>query len=79
VSLASAPAVYRFLSTLPDSSVVVELPLGEPAFDVRYMFYSTLHWKKLVNGYSGGAPMGYEQLTTALEDLFIIVASKSTG
>jgi hypothetical protein len=69
VSIFSAPPVYRFLSTLPDSIAVVELPLGEPAFDVRYMFYSTLHWKRLVNGYSGGAPLDYEQLANALEDV----------
>jgi len=64
-----APAVYRFIAQLPPSSVVVELPLGEPAFDVRYMFYSTLHWKRLVNGYSGGAPLRYEFLTEAVKDV----------
>ena len=50
-------------------SVIVELPLGEPAFDVRYMFYSTRHWHRLVNGYRGGVPPSYEQLDEALEDL----------
>jgi hypothetical protein len=64
-----APAVYRFIAALPPSSVVVELPLGEPAFDVRYMFYSTLHWKRLVNGYSGGGPKQYEFLREALNDV----------
>ena len=43
-------------------TVLLELPLGEPAFDIRYMFYSTLHWKPLVNGYSGGAPLGLRLL-----------------
>jgi hypothetical protein len=65
----AAPEVYRFLATLPSSTVLMELPLGEPAFDVRYMFYSTLHWKRLVNGYSGGAPQQYEMLTESLKDL----------
>ena len=37
----SAPPVYDFIASLPSDSVLVELPLGEPAFDVRYMFYST--------------------------------------
>jgi hypothetical protein len=64
-----APAVYRFIAQLPPASVVVELPLGEPAFDVRYMFYSTLHWKRLVNGYSGGAPLRYELLSEAVKDV----------
>jgi len=66
---AAAPAVYGFIAQLPASAVVIELPLGEPAFDVRYMWYSTLHWKRLVNGYSGGAPLHYEFLREALKDL----------
>jgi hypothetical protein len=64
------PAVYDFIASLPATSVLVELPLGEPAFDVRYMYYSTRHWRPLVNGYSGGAPPTYEQLDLALQDLF---------
>jgi len=63
------PAVYRFIAELPPSSIVVELPLGEPAFDVRYMFYSTFHWRRLVNGYSSGAPLQYEFLGEALKDV----------
>jgi hypothetical protein len=62
------PPVYRFLAQLPASSVVIELPLGEPAFDIRYMFYSTTHWKRLVNGYSGGAPIEYQFLAESLKD-----------
>jgi hypothetical protein len=65
---AAAPEVYRFVAQLPAAAVLLELPLGEPAFDVRYMFYSTLHWKRLVNGYSGGFPWSYEMLTESLKD-----------
>src|SRR3954469_519842 len=64
----AAPEVYRFAAQLPESAVLLELPVGEPAFDVRYMFYSTLHWRRLVNGYSGGAPPAYALLTEALKD-----------
>ncbi len=64
----AAPEVYRFAASLPASAVLLELPLGEPAFDVRYMFYSTLHWKRLVNGYSGGFPSSYDMLTESLKD-----------
>ena len=64
-----APDVYRFAAELPPSAVLIELPLGEPAFDVRYMLYSTLHWKRLVNGYSGGAPADYEMLTESIKDV----------
>ena len=64
----TAPPVYTFLASLPTDSVIAELPLGEPAFDVRYMFYSTRHWRRLVNGYSGGAPPSYESLDMALQE-----------
>ena len=66
---AAAPEVYRFVAQLPASAVLLELPLGEPAFDVRYMFYSTLHWRRLVNGYSGGVPASYDMLTESLKDV----------
>ena len=60
--------LYRFVAALPPTSAIVELPLGEPAFDVRYMFYSTRHAKPLVNGYSGGEPAGYSFLNQTLQD-----------
>ncbi len=68
VSLADARELYAFIARLPDTAAIVELPLGEPAFDVRYVFASTRHWKRLVNGYSGGAPQEYLQLAQDLED-----------
>ena len=49
--------------------MLIELPLGEPAFDARYMYYSTLHWRRLVNGYSGGQPVDYGLLDHALVNL----------
>jgi hypothetical protein len=69
VTTAPAPEVYRFVAQLAPSAVVIELPLGEPAFDIRYMFYSTTHWRRLVNGYSGGAPPQYAVLTEAFKDI----------
>jgi hypothetical protein len=67
----TAPPVYEFLAQLPQRAVVLELPLGEPAFDVRYQFFSTTHWRRLVNGYSGGSPSDYERLDEALQDALI--------
>ncbi len=67
----ATPAVYRFAAQLPPSSALIELPFGEVAFETRYMFYSTSHWRRLVNGYSGGSPDEYglwaEQLKDALD------------
>jgi hypothetical protein len=67
-SVADVPPVYDFVAKLPRSTPIVELPLGEPAFDVRYMLYSTTHWQPLVNGYSGGGPADYERLDQSLQD-----------
>jgi hypothetical protein len=66
--LDAPPPVYGFAARLPASSVLLELPLGEPAFDVRYMFYALGHGHALVNGYSGGAPPAYLRLREAIEE-----------
>jgi hypothetical protein len=62
--------LYRAVANLPASAAIAELPLGEPAFDVRYMFNSTNHWRRLVNGYSGGEPAAYTFLSQSLQDVF---------
>lgn len=66
---AATPPVYGFVAQLPASAVILELPFGEVAFEARYIFYSTAHWRRLVNGYSGGAPVEYGLLAEALRDL----------
>ncbi len=66
---AEMPPVYRFVATLPPSSALIELPFGEVAFEIRYMYFSTLHWRPLVNGYSGGAPDLYGLWAEQLRDL----------
>lgn len=65
---AATPAVYRFVAQLPPSSALIEMPFGEIAFETRYMFYSTTHWRPLVNGYSGGAPDEYGLWAERLKD-----------
>ena len=61
------PGAYRFLATLPSpGTVVVEFPLGEWAYEVRYVFYSTAHWHPLLNGYSGHFPLSYNMNATHL-------------
>jgi hypothetical protein len=66
------PPVYRFLRQLPDG-VVVELPVparaGLAELDLDYMFWSTKHWHKLVNGYSGYYPPSYPATLERLNSL----------
>ena len=54
--------LYEFLAQLPDGNVL-ELPVPRldalPFHDARYLYTSTIHWKTLVNGYSGFFPPTY--------------------
>ena len=45
---ATLPSVYRAVDALPSAAVLAELPLGQPDYDLRAMFYSTHHWRRLV-------------------------------
>ena len=56
----NAPAVYRALVTLPDARVIAEFPFGDAAWELRAVYYSTVHWKRLLNGYSGAFPQSYK-------------------
>ncbi len=56
------PPVYEYLASLNPDAVILELPFGDPAYDLRYMYYSTFHWRRLVNGYSGGFPPWWPKL-----------------
>jgi hypothetical protein len=60
------PPVYRFLETLPDRVVVAEFPFGSDAYELRYVYYSTVHWHRLLNGYSGGFPASYFRIRDTL-------------
>ncbi|MGE5361876.1 MAG: glycosyltransferase family 39 protein, partial [Bacteroidales bacterium] len=56
-------AIYSWFHGRP-TSVIAELPapgrVAERLFeDVRYQYWSTFHWNKLVNGYSGILPRMY--------------------
>jgi hypothetical protein len=64
------PPVYRWLAEQPGRDAVVHLPMLDvyglekrPAFhESIYMVYSTLHWKRLVNGYAGIEPRRYVEI-----------------
>jgi len=66
---ARGPAVYREMARQPADSVVLELPLGQPDYDQRAMYYSTVHWRPLVNGYSGFIPPHYGRMITAFSEM----------
>jgi len=55
----ASPPVYNLVAGLPETAVVVEFPFGSAPYELRYMFYSTKHRRRLVNGFSGSLPSSY--------------------
>jgi hypothetical protein len=47
-------------------SPMLEFPMA-PEHDTTYMYYSTFHWERLVNGYSGFFPPSYIEMYRALD------------
>jgi hypothetical protein len=60
------PAVYRAVRALPPRAVLAEFPFGEEQYELRYMVCSAVHWRPLLNGYSGGFPRSYAANRAAL-------------
>jgi hypothetical protein len=65
------PAVYDALPR-DRQVVIVDLPLpahdGEYWIDPMYLYYSTFHWQRLVNGFSGFIPVWYPRLVVAARE-----------
>jgi hypothetical protein len=63
------PAVYRWIAREPEVRALVELPIHRDTRENQYIYYSTLHWKPLANGYSGYMPPAHERLTERIRFL----------
>ena len=64
------PAVYEWLSEIPGSVPVVELPLPPPKRDrdnAVYLYWSTTHFKPLANGYGTVVPPVYAEIFEACD------------
>jgi hypothetical protein len=63
------PEVYAWLARQP-AGAVLELPVPRghelPLHDAEFAYYSTFHWRPIVNGYSGNVPASYIDTVTAL-------------
>lgn len=57
------PEVYHWIAGREDVRALVELPVRPTSAEIVYMYYSTLHWKPIANGYSGYHPRSFVALT----------------
>ena len=63
------PAVYRWIAREPAVRALIELPIHDDMRENLYIYYSTLHWKPLANGYSGYIPESHRRLTERIRFL----------
>jgi hypothetical protein len=56
------PDVYGWIRGRPEIRALVEVPLHPNWTETAYMYYSTVHWKPLANGYSSFVPPSYDEL-----------------
>jgi hypothetical protein len=68
--LDEGPLAYRYIVGMPADTTLIELPFGDQAWDLRYVYYAGLHGKRLVNGYSGYFPDGYRGRGARIADLW---------
>ena len=66
------PKVYSWLSTTPKSTVIVEMPIYNwnmapySSDEYRREYYSTLNFRRTVNGASGFSPYPWQEFVTGL-------------
>ena len=59
--------VYARIATLPAGTAITEFPFGDPAWEIRYVYYASTHWKPITNGYSGNFPPRYKERVARLQ------------
>lgn len=57
------PPVYNWIARHDEVKALVEFPIRLNWRENTYMYYSTLHWKPIANGYSGYEPRSHAALT----------------
>jgi len=66
---ADAPRIYQEVRKLSADTVVAEFPFGDPAWEIRAVYYAAVHSKRILNGYSGAFPPGYRRRVAAIQRL----------
>lgn len=69
----SIPMIYQWLSGQKNAKKIIELPLPFRKQDTALVecprvYFSTYHWKKIFNGFSGYIPSNYEEMRKDIQD-----------
>jgi hypothetical protein len=65
----ATPAIYQFIRDFSGPIALLELPFGDPAYELMAVFYAGHHRKPIVNGYSGWFPRNYRRNVGPLRDV----------
>ncbi len=57
------PEVYSWIAGRSDVRALIEIPMRAYWHETPYMYYSTLHWKPIANGYSSFIPPSYDRIS----------------
>lgn len=63
------PEVYPWIAKQGDVRAILELPVRPNNSEIVYMYYSTLHWKPIANGFSGYRTQSHQLLTSRMRFL----------
>lgn len=63
------PEVYSWIAKQDDVRAILELPVRPNNTETTYMYYSTLHWKPIANGFSGYRPESHRRITELMRFL----------
>ena len=70
--LEELPRIYQHVRTLPSDAALIEFPLSTSSSErgreevSRYMYFSTFHWRRLVEGYATHSPRSQFDLKNVL-------------
>ena len=73
-SIEELPPIYQHLKKLPADATLIELPLARGNSErqietqARAVYYSTFHWLRITNGYSGFTPLANVQLNKIIAE-----------
>ena len=85
-SVEELPEIYQEIEALPRDATLLKLPLSRGGSEInletesQFLYYSTFHWRPIVNGYSGFSPranIGLDQVITSSEPEALLSAFRA--
>ena len=67
-NISNVPKIYQFVKNDSSVKAMVELPINvDPFTTTQYLYYAGIHFKPIMNGYSGYEPPSYQEFKTMFD------------